>query len=347
MSCQPNIRRLIVVGSTRLFSRFEDQKAKDLRLLAEKIWQSKINATVIHPTLNYGAPDSNNVERVVRFCSLSPIVPVPKGGNTLIQPVSASDLLQGLLTCLKDEETIGRTIIAAGGKAISYRRFIEACAESSGKKIKVMLTPLLLMKILAAFSRLIPGIPSIHASELKRLFENKNFSNKDVLIGITASGRTPYVVAALYYSKSVKALCISISSVPLCDSNISTDIDIRLITGPEILSGSTRLKAGTATKMALNIISTSVMIQLAKVYGNRMIDLSVSNDKLMDRAIGILFDIGSVDKETAVQLLKKTNGSVKLSLLIAITGMDVIEAKTLLNDSNGNLRTALITVNSN
>ena len=71
-----------------------------------------------------------------------------------------------------------------------------------------------------------------------------------------------------------------------------------LITGPEILAGSTRLKAGTATKMALNIISTSVMIKLGKVYGNRMIDLSVSNDKLMDRALGILFDIGSVDKET-------------------------------------------------
>ena len=98
--------------------------------------------------------------------------------------------------------------------------------------------------------------------------------------------------------------------------------------------------------MALNIISTSVMIKLGKVYGNRMIDLSVSNDKLMDRAIGILFDIGSVDKETAVQLLKKTNGSVKLSLLIALSGMDVIEAKQLLNDSNGNLRTALIKVKS-
>ena len=179
LSCQPKIERLIVVGSTRIFSRFEDQKARDIKLMVEKIWRSKIKATLIHPTLTYGAPGSNNVERVIRFCLLSPIVPVPNGGNTLIQPVSASDLLQGLLTCLKDEETIGRTIIAAGGKAMSYRRFIEACAESSGKKIKVMLTPLLLMKILAAFSRLIPGIPSIHASELERLFENKHFSNDE------------------------------------------------------------------------------------------------------------------------------------------------------------------------
>ena len=171
--------------------------------------------------------------------------------------------------------------------------------------------------------------------------KDKKFSNKDVLIGITASGRTPYVLAALNYSKSINALSISISSVPFRDSTISTDIDIRLITGPEILAGSTRLKAGTATKMALNIISTSVMIQLGKVYGNRMIDLSVTNDKLLERALGILLDIGSVDREEGLELLNKTNGSVKLSLLIALSGLDVINAKKILDDSQGNLRTAL------
>ena len=175
--------------------------------------------------------------------------------------------------------------------------------------------------------------------------EDRGFSSRDVLIGITASGRTPYVLGALNYSKSINALTISISSVPKNDSTLDNNIDIRLITGPEILAGSTRLKAGTATKMALNIISTSVMIKLGKVYGNRMIDLSVSNDKLMDRAIGILYDIGSVDKETAVRLLKKTNGSVKLSLLIALSELDIMEAKQLLNDSKGNLRTALNMVN--
>ena len=176
--------------------------------------------------------------------------------------------------------------------------------------------------------------------------KDKKFSYRDVLLGITASGRTPYVVAALNYSKSINALSISISSVPPCDSIFSTDIDIRLITGPEILAGSTRLKAGTATKMALNIISTSVMIQLGKVYGNRMIDLSVTNDKLLERALGILLDIGSVNKKRGLQLLKETNGSVKLSLLIALSGMDIIEAKKLLEDSQGNLRKALNKVRS-
>ncbi len=191
-------------------------------------------------------------------------------------------------------------------------------------------------------SESLEDVSEIAIADLK----DRNFSNRDVLIGITASGRTPYVLGALNYSKSINALTISISSVPESESTLDNDVDIRLITGPEILAGSTRLKAGTATKMALNIISTSVMIKLGKVYGNRMIDLSVSNDKLIDRAIGILFDIGSVDKDTAVKLLKRTNGSVKLSLLIALSGMDMIEAKKLLNDSKGNLRTALITFNS-
>ena len=172
--------------------------------------------------------------------------------------------------------------------------------------------------------------------------KDKVFSKKDVLIGITASGRTPYVLSALNYSKSIDALSISISSVPACDSMFSTDIDIRLITGPEVLAGSTRLKAGTATKMVLNIISTSVMIKLGKVYGNRMIDLSVTNDKLLERALGILLDIGSVNRETGLELLKKTNGSVKLSLLIALSGLNVVKAQKILEESQGNLRKALI-----
>ncbi len=174
--------------------------------------------------------------------------------------------------------------------------------------------------------------------------KERKFTNNDVLIGITSSGRTPYVISALNYSKSIKALTISISAVPESDSLISSDIDIRLLTGPEIIAGSTRLKAGTATKMALNIISTSVMIKLGKVYGNRMIDLSITNNKLLDRALGILLDIGSVQEEVALELLNKTNGSVKLSLLIALSNLDVNQAKDLLEQSSDNLRIALTKV---
>ena len=171
--------------------------------------------------------------------------------------------------------------------------------------------------------------------------QDKNFSKDDVLIGITASGRTPYVASALNYAKRLNALTICISSVTSKESSISSDIDIRLLTGAEIIAGSTRLKAGTATKMALNIISTSVMIKLGKVYNNRMIDLSVANNKLLDRALGILLDIGSLKKKEAIELLKITDGSVKLSLMIALSNLDVVQAKKLLDDSDGNLRIAL------
>ena len=170
---------------------------------------------------------------------------------------------------------------------------------------------------------------------------DKKFSKNDVLIGITASGRTPYVISALTYAKNINALTISISCVPKNESPISSDIDIRLLTGPEILSGSTRLKAGTATKMLLNIISTSVMIKLGKVHENRMIDLSVTNNKLLNRALRILSDIASVNREDGLNLLKITNGSVKLSLLIALSNLDVINAKQLLDESGDNLRIAL------
>ncbi len=171
--------------------------------------------------------------------------------------------------------------------------------------------------------------------------KKKDFSNRDVLIGISASGSTPYVLSALNYSKQKKALAISISSVPQSDSNIDCDIDIRLLTGAELLAGSTRLKAGTATKMVLNIISTAVMIKLGKVYGNRMIDLSVSNKKLLKRALGILYDIASVEKDDALKLLERTNGSVKKSLLIALTNLSLDEAEKLLEENNSNLRLAL------
>ncbi len=184
--------------------------------------------------------------------------------------------------------------------------------------------------------------PDLAITDLK----DRKFSNNDVLIGITACGRTPYVKSALDFSKSLNALTISISSVPSNESFIQSDIDIRLLTGPEILAGSTRLKAGTATKMTLNIISTSVMIKLGKVYKNRMIDLSVTNNKLMDRALGILHDIAFVDKEVGLKLLTKTNGSVKLSLLIALSELDMRKAKKILHDSKGNLKVALNKINN-
>jgi N-acetylmuramic acid 6-phosphate etherase len=163
----------------------------------------------------------------------------------------------------------------------------------------------------------------------------------DVVIGISAGGTTPYVHGALQAAKQRGAKTVAISCVPAQQVKIDTDIDIRLITGPEILAGSTRLKAGTVTKMALNIISTGVMVKLGKVYGNRMVDVSVTNSKLYDRALRIISDLTDLNREEAAVLLEKSGNKVKLALLMHWTGKSADTASNLLNEHQGNLRQAL------
>ncbi|HAJ63543.1 MAG TPA: N-acetylmuramic acid 6-phosphate etherase, partial [Cyanobacteria bacterium UBA8543] len=123
--------------------------------------------------------------------------------------------------------------------------------------------------------------------------------------------------------------------------SIETDLDIRLVVGPEVLAGSTRLKAGTVTKMALNILSTGVMVRLGKVYGNRMVDVAVTNKKLHDRALRILQDLTNLSREEAGYLLEHSGRRVKLALLMHWTGIDQNEGSSLLAECNGNLRAAV------
>jgi N-acetylmuramic acid 6-phosphate etherase len=164
---------------------------------------------------------------------------------------------------------------------------------------------------------------------------------QDVVIGITAGGTTPYVHGALAEAKKIGAKTIAISCVPATQVSIDADIDIRLLTGAEILAGSTRLKAGTVTKMALNIISTGVMVRLGKVYGNRMIDVAVTNSKLYDRALRIITDLTDLEREKAAQLLSASGNQVKLALLMHWNQISQSESEELLTKTGGNLRQAL------
>jgi N-acetylmuramic acid 6-phosphate etherase len=118
-------------------------------------------------------------------------------------------------------------------------------------------------------------------------------------------------------------------------------IDIRLLTGPELLTGSTRLKAGTATKMALNILSTGVMVRLGKVFGNRMVDVAVTNSKLEDRALRILRDLAGVPREEGRGLLQRAQGSVRLALLMAASGLEIDAARAALEQHGPGLRRTL------
>lgn len=167
------------------------------------------------------------------------------------------------------------------------------------------------------------------------------FCAEDCLVGIAAGGTTPYVRGGLAYAKAIGALAIAMACVPSDQAPLPCDIDIRLLTGPELLTGSTRLKAGTATKMALNILSTAVMVRLGKVYGNRMVDVSASNSKLVDRSLRILRDLAGVERDAGLTLLKQSDGSVKLALLMAAGQLGVDDAVSLLQAHDQQLRAAL------
>lgn len=163
----------------------------------------------------------------------------------------------------------------------------------------------------------------------------------DVVVGIAAGGTTPFVHGALAAAKERGATTVAISCVTSEQVAIKADIDIRLLVGAEILTGSTRLKAGTATKMALNIISTGVMVRLGKVYGNRMIDVAVTNNKLRDRALRIISDLTEISRPEAEKLLQGSGQKVKLALLMQWLGVDADTGEHLLDKHRGNLRAAL------
>ena len=161
----------------------------------------------------------------------------------------------------------------------------------------------------------------------------------DALVGITASGRTPYVLGALDHGRAVGALTIAI--VNNAGSEASADLAIELRTGPEVLAGSTRLTAGTAQKVVLNALSTSVMIALGKAYGPRMVDVRLTNAKVRRRALRIVRDAAGVDEEVAAAALTAADGHAKTAIVALLAGIDAAEAAARLDRARGRVRDAL------
>ena len=173
---------------------------------------------------------------------------------------------------------------------------------------------------------------------------DRQVSALNVVVGITAGGTTPYVKGALHAARQRGAKTIFIACVPADQAPAEVDIDIRLLTGPELLAGSTRLKAGTVTKMALNILSTGAMVRLGKVYGNRMVDVAVTNSKLRDRALRILCDLTDLDRAAAADLLDRSGQQVKLALMMHLGQIDADTAQRHLTAHQGQIRLALAAV---
>lgn len=143
---------------------------------------------------------------------------------------------------------------------------------------------------------------------------SKKFVASDILVGIAASGRTPYVLSAIKYAKNIGAVTVGISCVENSELAKISDIEITPITGAEVITGSTRMKAGTATKMILNMLTTGAMIRLGKVYGNLMVDVQATNDKLRDRACRIVMTATVCDSIAAVNALENCEGSAKYAI---------------------------------
>lgn len=176
------------------------------------------------------------------------------------------------------------------------------------------------------------------AEEGKRDLQAVSLSEHDVVVGIAASGRTPYVLGAVDYAHEVGASTIGIACNDPSSLLEKTRIRIGLPVGPEIITGSTRLKAGTAQKLVLNMLSTGAMVKLGKVYDNLMVDVKVTNEKLADRARRIVSEIAGVDYDEAGRLLGATGNDVKAAIVVSKRGVGVEEARQLLARANGHLR---------
>ena len=170
-------------------------------------------------------------------------------------------------------------------------------------------------------------------NDLKEL----ELSEKDTLVGLAASGRTPYVIGGLEYAKSLGAKTVSVSCVRNAKISELADAPIEVVVGAEAVTGSTRMKAGTAQKMVLNMISTTTMVKIGKVYQNLMVDVATTNEKLRVRALNIVSEATGIDKENSKNLLEESGYDVKVAIVMGLAGVDALKARKTLSDNELNV----------
>lgn len=173
------------------------------------------------------------------------------------------------------------------------------------------------------------------------LMDSCRVGEKDAVIGISASGSAAYVLGALQRARELGAVTIGVTNNKENLFEKYCDVCISPVCGPEVISGSTRMKAGTSQKLVLNMLTTSVMIKLGKVYGNRMVDLKASNKKLKVRSVRIIREVTGCDEATAKEWLEKAAGSAKLAIFCILSGKDAKEGADLLKQNDGYLKKAL------
>ncbi|WP_048716543.1 N-acetylmuramic acid 6-phosphate etherase [Bacillus sp. 522_BSPC] len=176
---------------------------------------------------------------------------------------------------------------------------------------------------------------------IQSTLENHDFSERDVLIGVTASGSTPFVLAAIHYGKERNGLTIGISNNENTKLSSICDYGIEAITGPEVIRGSTRLKAGTAQKMVLNMLSTASMVRVGKVYRNEMVDMKLINNKLVYRAVQTLMNATDLSEADAARILKENDHNLKVSIFRVLTGGTKEDSLHYLGEADGHIKHAI------
>ncbi|HET7307702.1 MAG TPA: N-acetylmuramic acid 6-phosphate etherase [Gammaproteobacteria bacterium] len=192
----------------------------------------------------------------------------------------------------------------------------------------------------AAFIEAVEGAEDDAAAGAADL-DAHGLSSRDAVVGIAASGRTPYAVGALHHASELGAYTVAIANNPGSTLAAAAEHAVELLTGPEVIAGSTRLGAGTAQKIALNTLSTAVMVKLGKTYGSRMIDVRATNAKLKRRALRIVCDITSAGEAQAVQALETAGGSVKTAVVMLLSRCDAATAEQRLQHAGGRVRDAV------
>ncbi|MFA5292119.1 MAG: N-acetylmuramic acid 6-phosphate etherase [Phycisphaerae bacterium] len=205
-------------------------------------------------------------------------------------------------------------------------------------------SPLLVQGIIAGGKRAL--VKAVEGAEDKindgiKAIKKHRISSKDVVVGIAACGLTPFVRAALKEAKKKGAGTIFVTCAPEAVKDIPAQIVINPVVGPEVVTGSTRMKAGTATKLVLNLLTTGAMIKMGKVYGNLMVDLKATNNKLKDRSVRIVSEMTELSKSGSAKLIKKANGKVKTAIVMHFCNVDSKQAEDILDKCGQSLRKAI------
>ena len=191
-----------------------------------------------------------------------------------------------------------------------------------------------------ALTRAVEGAEDDEAAG-RRDLEARGVGAGDVVVALSASGRTPYCLGALKAAREAGAFTVAVTCNPGSAMGAVADLAIEVVVGPEVLAGSTRMKAGTAQKMVLNMLSTGAMVRLGKCYGNLMVDVRPTNEKLVERARRIIMQVVGCDYPTAADLLDRSGNQVKVAIVMGVTGLDAEAARRRLDEHGGFVRKVL------